>query len=163
MLTVILGVLGGLVGYVLGSFSPRRRPDRYVRVQPPPMGDALPAPGESARKAAELIRELGALVERLAARDVGVYDLDCEPGARWQLIVQDGAKREKEVTRVSWRAGDPDLRVAKSVLLPNLHPNQWRDEPGIPVGPEGDTIRTAEAFILQRYAKNAGRSRSGRS
>lgn len=175
----VLVVLGGLaVGYLIGRFFAAPGPERSVRVQPPPMDDTFPPPGESARKAAEFARELGALVERLVARDVAVPDLVCEPGTRWQLVVERGTDVDRYwtsswesgltltrgqpwVTRVSWDAGDADLRVAKSIREPGLFPNQWQEEPGRPIGPEGP-LRAAEAFILERLAAGAGPGRGSR-
>jgi hypothetical protein len=166
----VLMVLGGLVGLVVGYFigrifaSPRR--ERYVRVQPPPL-DGMPPPGESARNAAASVREFGALVERLAARDVDVSGLTCVPGTRWELVVERGADADRHrksengrwATRVSWHAGDEDLRVEKSIRLPNVVPNRWNDEPGRPIGPDGDAIAAAETFIIERFAKGAGPER----
>ena len=167
----VLVVLGGLVvGYFIGQLFAKPGPERFARVQPPPMDDTLPPPGEIAREAAESVREFGAFLERLAARDIAVFDLVCEPGTRWQLVVERGADVDRYqktswetgktpavrwVTRVSWDAGDEDLRVAKSVRQPGLAPDQWREEPGRPIGPEGDAIRAAEALIVERFAQAA--------
>lgn len=170
----VLVVLGGLVaGYFIGRLFAAPGPTRYARVQPP-TDNALPPPGESARHAAKSVRELGALVDRLAARDVDVSDLVCEPGRHWQLVVERGAdvdryresswetgktREERWVTRVSWHAGDEDLRVAKSIRLPGIVPNQWQEEPGSLIGPDGDAIGAAEAFITERFGKGAGPDR----
>ncbi|HLM66572.1 MAG TPA: hypothetical protein VK358_03550 [Longimicrobium sp.] len=167
MLTVFM-VLGGLVvGYFIGRQFVPVRPVRYVPVQPPPLDEAFPPPGPSARKAAESIREFGALVERLAGRGVAVSDSVCEPGKHWSLVVErgvdakrhqdwrDGGKEKRWVTSVSWTAGDADLRVRKSIREPHAFPHQWQDEPGRPIGPGGDPIGAAEAFILERFAAGA--------
>jgi hypothetical protein len=153
----VLAVLGILVaGYFIRRLLATPGPVRYARVQLPPLDDTLPPAGESARKAAESVRAFGALVDRLAARDIAVYDMVCEPATRWSLTVQGGAEREKEVTRVSWRAGDPDLHVAKSALIPNLFPNRWHQEPGMPVGLGGDAAAAVEALLVERLAKGTG-------
>lgn len=170
----VLVVLGGLVvGYFIGRLFATPGPTRYARVQPP-VDETLPPPGESARRAADSVRAFGALVERLAAQDVYVSDVDFEPGMRWQLVVERGADvdryresswetgktREKRwVTRVSWHAGDEHLRVAKSIHLPGIVPNQWQEEPGSPIGVDGDAIGAAEAFITERFGKGAGPDR----
>ena len=171
----ILVVLGGLVvGYFIGRLFAAPRGERHVQVQLPPMDHTLPPAGESARKAAESLREFGTLVERLAARDVAVNEVVCEPGTRWHLVVERGADADRYrnsswetgktperrfVTRVSWIAGAGELGVTKSIQLPGLAPNQWQDEPGKLVGPEADAIRVAEAFIMERLARDAGPDR----
>jgi hypothetical protein len=170
----VLVVLGGLVvGYLIGRLFATPGPVRYARVQAPPLDDALPPPGESARKAAESVRAFGALVDRLAARDVAVAAVVCEPGTRWQLAVERGADadryqkssrtgktREKRwVTRVSWNARGEKLSVAKTLRLPGFAPNRWQQEPGSPIGLDGDAIGAAEALIIERFAKGAGADR----
>lgn len=169
MLTVFM-VLGGLVlGYFIGRFFAVPR-FRYVPVQPLPMDAALPPPGESARKAAESIREIGAFVERLAARGLNASDLRCEPGKHWSLRVERGVERNQEpwrepgkekhwVTWVSWTAGDSDLRVRKSALDRIGLTRDWQEEPGRPIGPGGDAIAAAEAFIIERFTQGAAPER----
>ncbi len=167
VLMVLGGVVGLVVGYFIGRLFATPRRERYVRVQPPPMDD-VPPPGESARNAAASVREFGAFVERLAARDVSVSGLECEAGMRWQLGVERGADVERYlrsgweetgekrwVTRVSWQAGDEHLRVAKAIHPRHSFPYQWQEEPGRPIGPEGDAFGAAEAFILERLATSA--------
>jgi hypothetical protein len=161
----VLVVLGGLAaGYLIGRLFARPRGERHVRVQPPLLDEALPPPGESARKAAASVRQFGALVERLTARDVVVDHLVCEPGTRWILEVERGADADRDrsssrtsretqwANQVSWRAGDEDLHVAKSICVPGMFPTQWKPEPLRPIGPDGDAIGAAEAFIVERFA-----------
>jgi hypothetical protein len=165
----VLVVLGGLmVGYLIGRLFATPRSERFVQVQPPPV-DGVPPAGQSARAAAASIREFGALVERLTARDVAVDDVLCEPGTGWRLGVERGAdadqygiawelgksRKQRWATRVSWNAGDQNVRVERSIHEPGLAPNQWKDEPGIPIGSDGDAMGAAEAFILERFATGA--------
>jgi hypothetical protein len=65
-----------------------------------------------------------------------------EAGPRW-------------ATRVSWHAGDEDVRVEKSIRLRGVFPNQWQEQPAVPIGPDGDAIAAAEAFIIERFGKGA--------
>lgn len=186
----VLVVLGGLVvGALIGRLFAAPRRTRYARVQPLPVDDTLPPPGESARKSAEFVREFGALVERLAARDIQVHGMVCEPGTRWELAVGgSAADRDSNLqqdaraslnssrkhrsgfqpgwetgkpqdllwaTRVSWRAGDEHLAVEKSPHAAGWIPRQWQEELAMPIGPEADALRAAEAFILERCATGA--------
>lgn len=123
MQTLLL-VLGSLVvGILIGWLQGTPANVRYVRV--PPVDDALPPAGERARRSAAFVRELVALVERLAARDICVRKLACEPYWFWELVLQPGAEADQgekvtgsRLTRVFWDGKEYDLSIESTPFVP---------------------------------------------
>jgi hypothetical protein len=186
MMQTLLLVLGAVVvGFLAGRLQGTPGNVRYVRVQPPPVNDAVPAPGASSRMSAMFVRELVGLADRLAARDVYVRKLACEPYWFWELVAQPGADVHRgesvgqtELTRVFWNGKGFDLSIDSAPLEavaasekvgpppPGLSgaqlreyllkANPWNHELRTKVGRTGDAIGAAEDLLIRRFSGSAG-------
>jgi hypothetical protein len=185
MQTLLL-VLGGIVvGILVGWLQGTPANVRYVRVQPPPVGDARPPAGDSARRSAAFVRELVALADRLAARDIRVHKLACGPSWFWEMVLQPGAEADQgetvtgsRLTRVFWDGKEFSLSVEWAPFVPGAFDRQQpalsraqlhaspRTHPEVPgpawnlqlrtkVGRTGDAIGAAEDLLTRHPAGSA--------
>lgn len=163
MQTLLLALGSLAVGILAGWLRGTAGNVRYVRVQPPPADGAVPPPGNSARGAAEFVREVVALADRLAARDICVRKLACEPYWFWELVLQKGAEADQgekaarsRLTRVFWDGMEHDLSVEWAPFVPGPDPDDWNHELRTPLGRTGDAIGAAEDVLIRRFSGSAG-------
>src|SRR5687767_6754795 len=110
MMTFLFIVAGLAAGYFLGRLTTPPGPITYVRVQPTDDDATMATTGESARFSSQFNRELLALAERLAAKNLVVSELHCNYAAFgcWKLCVERGADTDKdwqarrEVIEIFW-------------------------------------------------------------
>lgn len=150
MQTVLL-VLGSLVvGFFVGWLPGTPANVRYLRTEPPPADDALPPPPDSPRASAEFVRELVAFADRLAARDVCVRRLACEPYWFWELLLQKGVEADQgetatqsRVTRVFWDGKEWKLSIQSAAFRPAKAP----DDDTFTLPRRGVTREQVEEFL----------------
>lgn len=162
MQTLLLALGSLVVGILAGWLRGTPGNVRYVRVQPPPADGAVPPPGTSAQGAAEFVRELVALADRLAARDLCIRKLSCMPYWFWELVLLPGAAADQgekaagsRVTRVFWGAMGSDLSVGWAPFVPGPAPDDWNHELRTAIGRTGDAIGAAEDILARRFSARA--------
>lgn len=123
----------------------------------------------SSQSAADFVRQLAGLTDRLEARDIVVSRLCFDWGAfgSWELSVQRGDDADRygaallehdwdapgpEVVRFSWDGRDATMQVDASPTEPLSGPFQWKSEfEGHLDGSLGDAIRFVEDYLSSRF------------
>ena len=103
------------------------------------------------QSAAEFIRALSELADRLAARDIVVGSLRAEfsQSCCWQII----ATKHEEAVRFSWDGRDGFITVEGSPIRDHSSPNEWKQETvkGLDKRYGGDPIRFVENYLVKRF------------
>jgi len=119
--------------------------------------------------AAEFLRELTRMADRLAAHDIVVRELRSEWSSfgSWRLEASNGRAEQSrsealralpydspgpEVTRVTWVGKERLLLVATSPTTIAASPNKWVKEPEHPFVSNAEAIRHAEGLLIKRLA-----------
>jgi len=105
----------------------------------------------ASQHAAEFIKELSQLVDRLAARDIVVGSLHAEYSmfGHWQLVAQ----KHEEAVRFFWDARDGYLTIESSPIRGNSAPNEWTQEQlkGFDRVSGGDPVQFVDTYLRTRF------------
>lgn len=105
----------------------------------------------SSQNAARCIRELSALADCLAARDivVGSMHIEYSQFGSWQLI----ASKHHEAVRFFWDGRDGYLTVEGSPIHDSSSPNEWMEElvKGFDIVLGDEPLRFVEKYLTTRF------------
>jgi hypothetical protein len=122
--------------------------------------------GQASVEAANLIKDLSSLAQRLAERDIVVSSLHVDWGTVWTLVAQQGAATDKylearrgpnpllatgpDVLRCSWDNRDNLLAVDRSPTRTLSSPNFWTRETSRACYSNNEAMGWAEKFLSER-------------